>query len=340
MAKRKLGRGLEMLLGKGGGDVPTRTGSDKKKPAKAKSPRKKVASRNAVKEKVAAGEKSSSSGAGAQVPVVLLVSPDEIRENPQQPRKDFPMAELEALKTSVSRDGLLQPLLARKEKKGYQLVAGERRLRAVRELGLDKVPIILSEVEDEKLLELALVENLHRDDLNPIELGEAYRGLLAIKSCTQEQLAEQLGLSRSAVSNTIRLLELPDDMKKALIREQITAGHAKVLLSASNKADQRLLFERIAENNLSVRETAAFLRDGGGDFDSEPASKPGRKSRKKAEKDPNILKLEEEMMEAIGARVSIRVSGRRKQNGVLSVSFNSRKEFDRLRELLLAPVEV
>jgi ParB family chromosome partitioning protein len=128
-------------------------------------------------------------------------------------------------------------------------------------------------------------------------------------------------------------------MKKALIREQITAGHAKVLLSASNKADQRLLFERIAENNLSVRETAAFLRDGGGDFDEEPVSKTGRKSRKKAVKDPNILKLEEEMMEVLGARVSIRVSGRRKQNGVLSVSFNSRKEFDRLRELLLVPVE-
>ena len=328
-----------MLIGKGGGDVPTRTGDEKKKRSRAKTPGKKVVTGKAIEEKGAPARKAVEVGAGEQTPVVLLVSPAEIRENPQQPRKDFPLKELEALKTSVARDGLLQPLLARKEKKGYQLVAGERRLRAVRELKLDKVPIILSEVEDEKLLELALVENLHRDDLNSIELGEAYRGLLAIKSCTQEQLAEQLGLSRSAVSNTIRLLELPDDMKKALIREQITAGHAKVLLSASNKADQRLLFERIAEDNLSVRETAAVLRDGGGDFDDEPAAKAGRKNRKKAEKNPNILKLEEEMMEAIGARVSIRVSGRRQEKGVLSVSFNSRKEFDRLRERLLGLVE-
>jgi len=328
-----------MLIGKDGGDVPTRTGSERKKKSKAKSPPKKVVTGKTLEDQDAAPDTSASPGGKGQGPVVLMVSPDEIKENPQQPRKDFPLRELEALKTSVARDGLLQPLLARMDGKGYQLVAGERRLRASRELGLDKVPIILSEVADEKLLELALVENLHRDDLNPVELGEAYRGLLAIKSCTQEQLAEQLGLSRSAVSNTIRLLDLPDDIKKALIRGQITAGHAKVLLSASNKADQRLLFERIAEENMSVRETEAFLRDGGGDFDEEPAAKAGRKDRKKVEKDPNILKLEEELMEALGVRVSIRVKGRRKEKGVLSVSFNSRQEFDRLRELLRAPVE-
>ena len=324
-----------MLIGKGGGDVPTRTGAEKKKTRKKKSPGKKVVTRETI-----SGESSTpqEAGAGGEGPVVLMVSPDDLRENPQQPRKDFPLTELEALKTSVARDGLLQPLLARMDGKGYQLVAGERRLRAARELGLDKVPIILSEIADEKLLELALVENLHRDDLNPIELGEAYRGLLKIKSCTQEQLAEQLGLSRSAVSNMIRLLDLPTDIKKALVRGQITAGHAKVLLSATNKADQRLLFERIAEENMSVRETEAFLRNGGGDFEEE-AEKPTRKTRKKEEKDPNVLKLEEELMEALGAKVSIRVSGRRKQKGVLSVSFNSRAEFDQLRERLLGRVD-
>ena len=344
MAKRKLGRGLELLIGKGGGDVPTRTGRDKKKPAKKKaskkkSPRKRVVARETVEQSELELQARSAGDSAEQGPVVLMVSPDEIRENPQQPRKDFPLTELEALKTSVARDGLLQPLLARIDGKGYQLVAGERRLRASRELGMDKVPIILADVADEKLLELALVENLHRDDLNPIELGEAYRSLLAIKSCTQEQLAEQLGLSRSAVSNTIRLLDLPDDIKKALVRGQISAGHAKVLLSATNKADQRLLFERIAEENMSVRETEAFLKNGGGDLDDEPAGKADRKGRAKADKDPNILKLEEEMMEALGAKVSIRVNGRRKQKGVLSVSFNSREEFDRLRERLLGLIE-
>ena len=269
-----------------------------------------------------------------------MVSPAEIQENPQQPRKDFPLTELDALKTSIARDGFLQPLLARKEKKGYLLVAGERRLRAARELGLEEVPIMLSEADDDKLLELALIENLHRDDLNPIELGEAYKGLMQVKSCTQEQVAEQLGLSRSAVSNTIRLLELPVDIKKALVRGQITAGHAKVLLSASSAADQRLLFERIAVENLSVRETESALRGDDLDLEAEAAEKPGRKRQKQAEKDPNVLKLEEELMEVLGARVAIRVRGKRKQQGVLSISFNSRDEFDQLREKLLAPVDV
>lgn len=340
MAKRKLGRGLESLIGRDGGDVQTRARGTRKKTSRGKLPEKRVPEKGAARKKDEAENKLPGADGGSPELVVLMVSPDEIRENPQQPRKDFPLKELEALKTSIARDGLLQPLLARKEKKGYLLVAGERRLRAARELGVGKIPIMLSAVKDDKLLELALVENLHRDDLNPIELGEAYKGLMAVKSCTQEQVAEQLGLSRSAVSNTIRLLELPADIKKALVRGQITAGHAKVLLSSTSAANQRLLFERIAEGNLSVRETEAALRGDESGLEPEPTGKPGRKRRKQAEKDPNVLKLEEELMEALGARVAIRVLGKRKEHGVLSVSFNSREEFDRLRDRLLAPVDV
>ena len=340
MAKRKLGRGLELLIGRDGGDVPTRAKSARAKTATRKLPEKKARAKPPAKKSDEAEKKTAASGGGDSGPAVLMVNPAEIQENPQQPRKDFPLTELEALKTSIARDGFLQPLLARKEKKGYLLVAGERRLRASRELGLEEVPIMLSEADDDKLLELALIENLHRDDLNPIELGEAYKGLMQVKSCTQEQVAEQLGLSRSAVSNTIRLLELPADIKKALVRGQITAGHAKVLLSASSAADQRMLFERIAVENLSVRETEAALRGDDLDLEVEAAEKPGRKRPKQAEKDPNVLKLEEELMESLGARVAIRVRGKRKQQGVLSISFNSQDEFERLREKLLAPVDV
>ncbi len=340
MAKRKLGRGLELLIGRDGGDVPTRAKSARAKTATRKLPEKKARAKPPAKKSDEAGKKTAAAGGGDSGPAVLMVNPAEIQENPQQPRKDFPLTELEALKTSLARDGFLQPLLARKEKKGYLLVAGERRLRASRELGLEEVPIMLSEADDDKLLELALIENLHRDDLNPIELGEAYKGLMQVKSCTQEQVAEQLGLSRSAVSNTIRLLELPADIKKALVRGQITAGHAKVLLSASSAADQRMLFERIAVENLSVRETEAALRGDDLDLEVETAEKPGRKRPKQAEKDPNVLKLEEELMESLGARVAIRVRGKRKQQGVLSISFNSQDEFERLREKLLAPVDV
>ena len=307
MAKRKLGRGLELLIGRDGGDVPTRAKSARAKTSTRKLPEKKATTKARAKEGGEAEKNPAPDRGAASGPAVLMVSPAEIKENPKQPRKDFPLPELDALKTSIERDGFLQPLLARKEKKGYLLVAGERRLRAARELGVEEVPIMLSDVDDDKLLELALIENLHRDDLNPIELGEAYKGLMEVKSCTQEKVAEQLGLSRSAVSNTIRLLELPADIKKALVREQITAGHAKVLLSASNTADQRLLFERIAVENLSVRETEAALRGDDLDLEVEAAEKPGRKRQKQAEKDPNVLKLEEELMEALGARVSIRV---------------------------------
>ena len=339
MAKRKLGRGLELLIGRDGGDVPTRAKSAKSKTSTRKLPEKKVPTKPRSG-KEGGGEKNPGSNDGpGSGPAVLMVNPAEIQENPKQPRKDFPLTELEKLKTSIARDGFLQPLLARKEKKGYLLVAGERRLRVARELGLDEVPIMLSEVDDDKLLELALIENLHRDDLNPIELGEAYKGLMEVKSCTQEKVAEQLGLSRSAVSNTIRLLELPVDIKKALAREQITAGHAKVLLSASSSAEQRLLFERIAVENLSVRETEAALRGDDLDPEVEIPEKPGRKRQKPTEKDPNVLKLEEELMEALGARVAIRVRGKRKQQGVLSISFNSREEFDQLRDKLLSPVD-
>lgn len=340
MAKRKLGRGLELLIGRDGGDVPTRAKSAKAKTSKRKLPEKKVTTTVPVNKKADAEKNSTPTEGGNSGPSVLMVNPAEIKENPQQPRKDFPLRELDKLKTSIARDGFLQPLLARKEKKGYLLVAGERRLRAARELGVEEVPIMLSDIDDDKLLELALIENLHRDDLNPIELGEAYKGLMAVKSCTQEQVAEQLGLSRSAVSNTIRLLELPADIKKALVRGQITAGHAKVLLSASSTADQRMLFERIAVENLSVRETEAALRGEDLDLEVEAAEKPGRKRQKQEEKDPNVLKLEEELMEALGARVAIRVRGKRKQQGVLSISFNSRDEFDQLREKLLVPVDV
>ncbi|MEE3181151.1 MAG: ParB/RepB/Spo0J family partition protein, partial [Planctomycetota bacterium] len=328
------------LIGRDGGDVPTRAKSARAKTATRKLPEKKARAKPPAKKSDEAGKKTAAAGGGDSGPAVLMVNPAEIQENPQQPRKDFPLTELEALKTSLARDGFLQPLLARKEKKGYLLVAGERRLRASRELGLEEVPIMLSEADDDKLLELALIENLHRDDLNPIELGEAYKGLMQVKSCTQEQVAEQLGLSRSAVSNTIRLLELPADIKKALVRGQITAGHAKVLLSASSAADQRMLFERIAVENLSVRETEAALRGDDLDLEVEAAEKPGRKRPKQAEKDPNVLKLEEELMESLGARVAIRVRGKRKQQGVLSISFNSQDEFERLREKLLAPVDV
>ncbi len=313
MAKRKLGRGLDMLIARG--DTPAATKQ----------------------------ETPSASGTGGGGGV-LQVPPDDIELNPSQPRKQFSIAELESLKTSVARDGVLQPLLVRPVGDRYQLVAGERRLRAARELSLDTVPVILSQIGDDRLLEIALVENIHREDLNPIELAQAYRALMDLKSWTQEQLASELGVSRPNVANTVRLLELSEDMQQAIVRSQITMGHAKVLLSVPDTKVRRLLFERIGEDQMSVRELER-ARQGDDDDppeDDAPSEKSGGGDRKKKkgrrgdeEKKPYLISLEEELTEALGTRVRIREKGGK---GVVSVEFYSKDDFERLRSLLLGQV--
>ena len=332
MVKRKLGRGLDMLI--------PRDGPDRAEPPPAG---------ESGQQAPEAGPAASSDG-----PAVVLLDPLQIAENPHQPRQSFGVAELEALKSSISKEGVLQPLLVRLVGGAYQLVAGERRLRACRDLGLDHVPVILADVADDRLLEVALVENIHRADLNPLELAGAYRDLMDLRGWTQEKLAGEIGIGRTSISNSLRLLELPQDVQNAVVRSQITMGHAKVLLSVDEPGERRRLFEKIAEENLSVRDTE-LARDGGdgGDGvsespDEEPddPAEPGRRRRGRrgsgdggGRKSANIVRLEEELMEALGTRVTIRLRGKRAEKGVLSVSFDSRDDFHRLRSLLLGGVE-
>lgn len=285
MAKRKLGRGLDVLI----------------------APREEPETQN-----------------------VLQLDPSQVDPNPYQPRKRFPIGELEELKTSVAKEGILQPILVRQVGDRYQVVAGERRLRAAQDLELKGIPGILVDVPDERLLEMALVENIHREDLNPIELAEAYRQLMEARSWTQDTLAQQLGVGRASVSNTVRLLELSEDMQEALIRGQITVGHAKVLLSVGDEKEQRLLFERIAEENLSVRDLETTR-----DLDTSP-QEPSEKSKRKkkqrpGKKKPYLITLEEELSEALGLRVRIRERGGK---GVVAIEFYSQEDFERLRGLL------
>jgi ParB family chromosome partitioning protein len=214
----------------------------------------------------------------------------------------------------------------------YQLVVGERRLRASQELGLAQIPAIVSSVGDDRLLELALVENVQREDLNPIELAQAYRQLMDVKRWTQEVLAETLGLSRPGVSNTLRLLELPEDMQSALIRGHINMGHAKVLLSVANPKDQRVLFERIAEEKLSVRdlEEAKELVPPEGDGKDEHA-RPTRKP-KADDRPPHVASMEERLAERLGTKVRIK---ERKGRGRIVIDFYDLEDFDRIRALVL-----
>jgi ParB family chromosome partitioning protein len=274
----------------------------------------------------------------ATEPGLLFVDVSSIDENPSQPRKEFPVEALETLRGSVRSDGVLQPLLVRRVGDRYQLIAGERRWRAAKEVGLETVPVRVVEVPDDRLLEVALIENVHRADLNPVELAEAYRRLLERKGWTQQQLAAQLSLSRSAVANVLRLLELGPEIQKALVRGQISTGHAKVLLSIDDVDARRALFDRIAEENLSVRDLEDARRaqeraetKGGEPDNSRPAAR-----RKPDDKKPHVVSLENELSEALGTRVKIRE--RHGGAGSVTIEFYSREDFDRLRQTLIRPL--
>ncbi|MGQ9591607.1 MAG: ParB/RepB/Spo0J family partition protein [Planctomycetota bacterium] len=263
---------------------------------------------------------------------VLQIPTEEIEPNPYQPRREFPLEELEALKTSIAREGFLQPVVVRKLADGkYQLVVGERRLRAAQDLGLETVPALLASVEDDRLLELALVENVQREDLNPIELANGYRQLMRIKGWTQEVLAESLGLSRSSVSNTLRLLDLPEDIRNAIARGQITMGHAKVLLSVGDAREQRVLFERIAEEKLTVRDLEEERQTVAEAPEGSQARKKGR-GRPQPQLPPHVQSLADELSEALATRVRIR---ERAGKGRVIIEFYSPEDFERIREILL-----
>jgi ParB family chromosome partitioning protein len=266
-------------------------------------------------------------------PEVLLLDPEGIRANPAQPRKHFSMQDLEEIKASIAREGILQPLLVRKTADGYQLVAGERRLRAARELGLDKVPAIQLAVGEERLLELALIENLQRADLDPIEVARAYRQLMEVRRWTQEALATALGLSRPSVANAVRLLDLPEDIQGAVARGQITSGHAKLLLAIPDAREQRLLFERIAEEKLSVRDLELAVEETDEEGSRNGSAAGPRKGKKQgSEKKPHVVSLEERFSERLGTKVRIR---ERNGKGRITIDFFSPDEFERIKDIIL-----
>ncbi len=311
MSGRKLGRGLEMLINR------------KSRAASLDSPRS------------SPEPTPPASGVAIEPPLkVVDVDPKAVEANPEQPRKTFDEQELEMLKTSISQEGLLQPVLVRRVGERFQLIAGERRLRAAQELDLQSIPAIVTELEDDRLLEVALIENLQREDLNPVEVARAYQQLMRVKGWTQEALARSLGVSRSGVANTLRVLELPQDMQRALVRQHITMGHAKVLLSVEDREEQAQLFDRIAEERMSVREledarqASATTLPGG-----EPVREPGRK--RVPGRSARVVNLEDELSRAIGTRVTITEATGKARKGRIGIEFYSADDFERIRALLL-----
>lgn len=250
---------------------------------------------------------------------VLRLPIESITRDGNQPRKVFDEEKLRSLADSIREQGLIQPILVRREGTGYRLIAGERRWRAAQLAGLSEIPAILREVSDGEALELALVENLQRADLNPIEEAEGYRRLMREFSLTQEQVSQRVGKDRSSVANALRLLALPDEVKAMLAQGALSMGHARALLGLDDAAQLSGLAAKVAERQMSVRETERWVK--------RVKSPTHRRSAGEEKPSPQVRELVEQLQRALGTKVRLIDKGGR---GTLELDFFSYEELDRL----------
>jgi ParB family chromosome partitioning protein len=236
--------------------------------------------------------------ASTESPLTLDIT--AVRPNPFQPRQDFDEKEIDSLSESIKKQGLLQPVVVRPAGAGfYELVAGERRWRASRKAGLARIPAVVREVDDKRMLELALVENLQRRDLNPMEKARAFRQLMQLNSWTQEQLADAVALGRPTVANFLRLLEAPLEIQDAVARGILSLGHARALLAVAQRGQMLQLLKKTVEEDLSVRALEKMVTQN-------PAAKAAAAAqRAPARREPYILELEQKLMDRVGAKVEI-----------------------------------
>lgn len=302
---RRLGRGLEALLAK----APTRRESSQE-----------PSGRNAT---------AAIPEAGSPLRAIALA---RIRPNPLQPRKEFRAEDLADLEASLRTSGLLQPITVRPAPRGdgFELIAGERRFRAAQRLGWTEIPAIIKDVDDRMLLSLAMVENLQRTDLNPIEEAEGYEQLIRDFSLTQQEVADIVGKDRSTVANTLRLLALPASVRRLVWDGQLTVGHARALLSIGNEMRIAELAKEIVARGLSVREVERRVRE-----QTIAATGSGKAAAKRATVDnrsAEVRHLEDQLRKRLGTDVRIRQSGPEK--GELRIPFYSTDDFARLVDLL------
>jgi len=258
---------------------------------------------------------------------VLLLPLAQVRPNPRQPRTQFDPQELEELAESIRRHGVLQPIIVTRGRSdsAYLLVAGERRLQAARRAGLETIPAIVRSVTAQQHLELALIENLQRTDLNPLEAAEGYRVLADEFEVSHEDIASRVGKSRTAITNTLRLLKLSAPVRQALLAGAISEGHARALLGLSTSQAQAAALSTVLKNGWNVRQTEELVRRLGGE-----RRRPGGKSR--ARLTPEEAALEEELRQSLGTRVSLR---RGRRGGTLTLRFFSDEELNALVDRLL-----
>ncbi|HHT9120512.1 MAG TPA: ParB/RepB/Spo0J family partition protein [Candidatus Hypogeohydataceae bacterium YC41] len=259
---------------------------------------------------------------------VFHIDPNLVQPNPHQPRRNFDPQSIKALAESIKEHGLLQPILVKPMKDGgFQLVAGERRWRAARDLGLSWIPAIVKDMGNKQSLSAALVENLQREDLNPIEKARAFWELIEVFGLTQEEVGKYVGLDRSTVANFLRLLELPIEVQEHVSRGTISSGHARALLALGNETLQKTLCQRIIDEGLTVRQVETIATS---------AKRPGYNNNKDTHKEnPNethhVQSLEDRLRKALGLKVQIRRSNGK---GKIILYFNGNTQFERLVGLL------
>ncbi len=254
-----------------------------------------------------------------------LVPTENIFPNPNQPRRDFTTEQLEDLASSIREKGIIQPLIVRKiDHNKYEIVAGERRWRASQMAQLHELPIIIRDYDDTEVLEVAIIENIQRADLNPVEEAMGYRQLMDRFGHTQERLSEVLGKSRSHIANLMRLLQLPGDVQEMLKKGTLTTGHARALITSK---DASQLAQKIAKGGLSVRQTEGLVRK------SNNLNRHSQKQEKRLQKDADTLALEGDLSANLGMRVSVdhKVGS---ENGVLTIKYSNLDELDKLCGLL------
>lgn len=252
---------------------------------------------------------------------VAMLETSRIEPNPFQPRKDFPVEALNQLIESIRAVGVLQPVVTRPAGSGYQLIAGERRWRACRELGIEKIPAVVRRASDDQMLELALIENVQREELNPIERAQAFRDLMKNMGWTQDVMAKRVGLQRSSVANTIRLLDLPPKIQALVSRGTLAPGHARALLAFQRPDAMEAWARRAIDEDLSVRVIEKATRDAASE----------KEPRAEVPRDPNVRALEDELSELFSARVTVRNAGGR---GDIRVAFADTGDLNRVVALL------
>lgn len=252
---------------------------------------------------------------------VLELDINLVVSNKDQPRKEFERESLEELRDSIKKYGIIQPIVVRRISDKYEIIAGERRWRAAKEANLKKVPCIVKEVDDIEAVKIALIENIQRQDLNPIEEANAFKALMDNFSLTQEEVAEAVGKSRSYIANSIRLLNLDKEILDFVSQGKITAGHGKALLGIKNKKDRLNIVKSIVEKNLNVRDTEKLVSK----------TKARKPKEKNAQKDPFIEEIEEKLMRKLGTKVSL-ISSRR--GGKIEIEFYSDEDLQRILEVI------